>query len=491
MKILLVQPPVVLNENEIPQFSPPLGLAYIAAVLQRGGHAVKILDTVILDSAGHKTGEFTHLGLPWEKIRQEISGYRPELVGISSMFSCQAESMHRVARLSKEVGANVITVVGGVHPSSLPELTLADPNINYAVLGEGERTALELVDRLSGGSPVENMAGIAYRKGGEIVVRPRAPFIEDLDELPFPAWDLLEMDKYARLSAGHGPLVLRKPLFTVVTSRGCPGRCIFCSVHNVFGSRWRSRSPGNVLDEIQALKERYGINQVDFEDDALLLDKPRIEAICDGLVERGIDISWATPNGVHIRRLDRQLLAKLKKSGCFALSFGIESGSERVRNDIIKKPIPVGQAVDAIRACREFNIWTHGFFVIGFPGENAASFRETIDFAQKLNLDSANFFIAAPYPKTQLLEFCRENGYVPRDVDYTRLRVADAIIRTDQFSPADMVLWQQRAYREFGKYSLKREILHFNLLRRLLRVRSRNDFLFLYRLAMRFFKRMR
>lgn len=490
MRVLLVQPPIILNRNEIRQISPPLGLAYIAAVLRQHGHEVRILDSVILEPRGHKTGPFIHIGLPWETIKDEISSHRPDIVGISSMFSCQAASMHQLALIVKSVYKDIFTVVGGVHPSSLPEHVLMDKNIDFVVVGEGERTALELINRLSAGIPVKQMAGIAYRVDGKTIINPRATFIENLDELPFPAWDLLEMKRYARMSFGHGPLVLRTPLFSVITSRGCPGRCIFCSVHNIFGSRWRVRSPGNVLDEIQALKKQYGINQIDFEDDALLLDKKRIEAICDGIVERGIDISWATPNGVHLSRLDRDLLLKIRKSGCFALSFGIESGNEHVRNDIVKKPIKAQQAENVVRWCRELNIWTNGFFILGFPGENSHTLYETIDFAKKLDLDSANFFIAAPYPKTRLLDICNEKGYIPPHIDFTKLRVSDAVISTESFSPADILSWQKKAYREFGRYFLRRELLDLNIIRRLIRIRSLNDLLLLYRLALRFFKRM-
>lgn len=491
MRVLLVQPPIVLNKNEIPQFSPPLGLAYIASVLREQGYTIEIFDSVILEPHEHEEDEHFHLGANWSTIKDKISNYSPDIVGISSMFTCQAECMHRVARLVKDVDANIVTVVGGVHPSALPEETLKDENVDFVIIGEGEETMLNLVERLRNKLPTEEIDGIGFRKNRQIFIKPKASFVHNLDELPLPAWDLLQIKEYAKLRVGHGPFVKKTPFFSVVTSRGCPGKCIFCAVHSIFGYQWRARSPQKVVDEIEILKRDYGINEIHFEDDNLLLSNKRMEAICDEIIERRLDISWTTPNGVNINYLDRNILSKMKRSGCFSLCFGIESGNEYVRSNIIKKPIPVKQARKVIGWCRDLNIWTNGFFILGIPGENKETFRETIDFAKQLDLDSASFFIATPYPGTELLRFCKERKYLEDNFNVNKLRVTDASIRTESFSPEDLIVWRKKAYREFNIHFLKREFLHANMIKRLFKIRSVDDIRLFYRLGVRFFKLLR
>ena len=388
----------------------------------------------------------------------------------------------------KGVDTSIVTITGGAHPSALPAETLKDENVDFVIIGEGEDTVLKLVESLSNQLPFEEIDGTAFRKDGQIVINPEVGFIRNLDELPFPAWDLLQMKEYAKLRVGHGPFILRTPFFSVITSRGCPGKCIFCSIHSIYGYQWRARSAKNVVDEIDILKKVYGINQVDFEDDNLLLDKKRMEALCDEILERKLDISWGTPNGVAINHIDHNLLIKMKRAGCFSLSFGIESGNEHIRNNIIRKPISVKHAQEVVKWCKELNIWTHGFFIFGFPGENEKTFRETINFAKWLDLDSSSFFIATPYPGTELLTLCEEKGYLGKDFDLNKLRVADASIRTESFSPEDLLVWRKRGYQEFNRYFLKRELLHFNMVRRLLKIRSQDEVKLFYRLGIRFLR---
>jgi magnesium-protoporphyrin IX monomethyl ester (oxidative) cyclase len=488
MRVLLIQPPVILNKNEIPQSGHPLGLAYIAAFLRKHGHTVEIFDSVIQEPYGHPLGERFHFGVGWDVISSKISSYNPDIVGISSMFTSQAECMHQVARLVKVVDPNLVTAVGGAHPSALPGETLRDENVDYVVIGEGENTMLKLVESLSNQLLPEEIDGIGFRKNGQIVINAKASFIENLDELPFPAWDMLQMKEYSKLRAGHGPFIMRTPFFSVITSRGCPGKCIFCSIHSIYGYRWRTRSVKNIVDEIDILKRVYGINQIDFEDDNLLLNRRRVEALCDEILERKLDISWSTPNGVAINHIDHSLLIKMKRAGCFSLSFGIESGNEHIRNNVILKPISVKHAQKVVKWCKELNIWTHGFFIFGLPGENKKTFRETINFAKWLDLDTSSFFIAAPYPGTELLTLCEERGYLGKDFDRSKLRIADASIKTESFSPEDLIVWRKRGYREFQRYFLKRELLHFNMVRRLLKIRSLDEVKLFYRLGIRFLK---
>ena len=186
---------MLLHKNEIPQFSPPLGLAYIGSVLREQGDSVEILDAIILAPHGHDEGDHLRLGLDWATIRDKIASYRPDIVGISSMFTAQAQCMHRVARLAKSVDANIVTIAGGIHPSALPAETLKDENVDFVVMGEGERTVLNLVKNLSDRHLLAEIDGIGYRRGEKTVLKPKAAFIDNLDELPFPARHLLNLTR--------------------------------------------------------------------------------------------------------------------------------------------------------------------------------------------------------------------------------------------------------------------------------------------------------
>ncbi len=489
MRVLLVNPPMILHQSDIPQFGHPIGLAYLGAVLREHGHQVSILDTVIRNPKGHQKGELLHIGMYGQSIQKEVSAYEPQVVGISSMFTSQANSVHRLAKLIKDRDKNMITIVGGAHPSALPQEMLQDKNVDFIVLGEGEETVVELLQCLSNSQEPEEVYGIGYRKNGQQVTRPRHNTIKNLDELPFPAWDMLEMDKYAKHHSGYGPVVKNTPFFSISTSRGCPLHCMFCTVPSIWGHNWRGRSPQSAVDEIEILNKKYGIEEIYFVDDNLLWDRKRLAEICDELVRRKIEVSWATPNGVNINFVEHDLLHKMRRSGCFLLCFGIESGNEYIRDKVVRKRILVPHAKEVVKWCRELNIWTSGCFIIGLPGENEKTFRETIQFSQGLDMDSSSFFVSRLMPGTELWKLCEEKGYVDKNPDALSLTTAHTI-KTEDFTPQDLEIWRRKAYRAYAVHVLKREILRFNLIKRLLKIRSLADIRLLFRIAAGSWKRL-
>jgi magnesium-protoporphyrin IX monomethyl ester (oxidative) cyclase len=486
LKVLLIYPPFNLASYERLIVAPPLGLAYIGAVLEEAGYKVRILDTVALNWRNPiKIRDRIHLGQKWEDISDEIKRSKPDAVGISCPFSCQSHNAHKVAELVKAYDTDVPVIMGGAHPSTLPERVLRDQNVDYVVIGEGELTMLNLLKTLSKGASFNGIDGFAYREEGKIVINPKKKFIEDLDSLPLPARHLLPMNEYFNAKAPHGPELMRSPFTSMITSRGCPYNCVFCSIHTVWGHKWRPRSPDNVVLEIEHLIDVYKIREIHFEDDNLALNKRRMEKICDLILDRGLDIKWFTPNGVAIWTLDKNLLEKMKKSGCYKLSFGIESGDPETLR-FIGKPVDLTYARKVIQWANELGIWTHGFFVIGFPYESKASIDRTLRFATESDLDFASFFIATPLPGTRLLEIVKKEGLIENDPNWANLDVFNAALNTKFFTIEEIDSLQRDLYVSFLRKRILNSLQPRKFALRLKKVRSTEDLLFLSRLSTRF-----
>ena len=491
MKVLLIHPPMTLLPNEIPSVVPPLGLAYIGAVLEKEGYKVEILDAVALNWKNpSKVNDMFHLGQSWKDISISIERSKPDVVGVSCLFSSQSHNAHKVAELTKAYDIKVPVVIGGAHPSALPQKVLEDPNVDYVVVGEGEATMLEFLDKWSKGAPLNDIEGFAYKKDKEIKLKPRKEFIKNLDSLPFPARHLLPMEEYFNAMQSHVVTLMRRHFTSMITSRGCPFNCVFCSIHTIWGYNWRARSPNNVLLEIEHLVKTFKVREIHFEDDNLTLDRKRIEKICDMIIESKLDIKWATPNGVAIWTLNKNLLNKMKKSGCYKLSFGIESGDPETLK-FIGKPIDLKHARKVIQWANELGIWTHGFFVIGFPYESKASIARTLRFATESDLDFASFFIATSLPGTRLLEIVKKEGLIENDPNWANQDVFSATLNTKFFTAEEINSLQRSLYVSFLRERILNGLQPRKFALRLRKVRSTEDLFFLSRLLTRFLQIIR
>jgi magnesium-protoporphyrin IX monomethyl ester (oxidative) cyclase len=263
---------------------------------------------------------------------------------------------------------------------------------------------------------------------------PKTKFIENLDELPFPARHLLPMEEYSKAVSPHSG-IKRTPFASMITSRGCPARCTFCVLRKIWGLAYRTRSPDNVLDEIEHLIKEYGIREIHFEDDNLTADKKRAMAIFDGIIKRKFNITWNCPSGTALFALDEELLTKMKESGCYSISIAIESGNKDVLRNLMRKPINLDKAPRIVNAARELGLKIKGFFILGYPRETKKQMQETVDFAANLGLDWALFFIATPIPGSELLEMCKKGNYlVNENLDYVK-NFFVSNIRTPEFTP--------------------------------------------------------
>jgi len=387
MKILLISPP-----GKTSFVSPPLGLMYLAASLRKAGHQPIILDFLL--------EKFDQNSL-FRTISQGIG-----IIGISVVTPLINNAIS-LADLIKKKFPEKIIVFGGPHPSLLPKETLENcQSIDFIVKGEGEERLNFLIGYLEGKRKADELDGIAFRKEGKIIDLPVKKYIENLDDLAFPARELVPIEKYSKFLASR-----EKPATTLITSRGCPFHCIYCS-KPIFGNTFRGRSPENVLREIEFLKEKYKIKEIIFYDDSFTLNKERIIKLCQLIIEKKLNIKWKCETRINL--VDEELLRLMKGAGCYLIAYGIESGSQKNLN-VLKKEITVEGVKRAIRITKKAGIETLGYFMIGIPGETEKEIKETINFAKNLNLDFAQFSIATAYPGTELYEIAQSQEKIPKD----------------------------------------------------------------------------
>lgn len=462
MKILLMVPPGVFLPGETAFCTFPLGVAYLAAVLEKNNFDVTIIDCLTENQERHARddGMYT-VGMSWQAIRERLASLKPDIVGISNTYSVQASNVLKLASIIKE-SSNVKVALGGAHPSALAEEILNDNNIDFVIIGEGEDSFLELIKSLNENKPFNTINGLGYKIDGQIRINPKTHYIIDLDNLPLPSWDLFRgKEKYLYSKNPHSNFLRRSPYMPVLTSRGCPGNCIFCSIHVSFGYSWRARSCKNVVDEIELLVKRFGIKEIHFEDDNLTFDRKRMMDICDEIISRKLDIVWTTPNGVHISNLDEELLMKMKKSGCYRLFLGIESGNNNVLKNIIrKKNVSLEKVREKVKLMKKLKIETVGFFVVGFPHETREEIKDTIKFANSLGLDDVLFSIASPYPGTDLWRWYSKQAWFSLD-DYSRLRPKCSVLSTDLVSSDEIEKLRNRAYLGFEIHKFLRNPLRY------------------------------
>ena len=446
MRVCLINPPRIHPKCwGKPTVYQPLGIAYIAAVLEQQ-HNVSIMD---VPTEGWKNLEQIdatkyRVGLTNKEIGNRIKHWSPDIVGINIPFSGWSKGAFDVADVVKNIDREIITVLDGLHPSARPEECLKDPNVNFIVRGEGEHTISELVDTLEQGNTknLERIKGIGFIKNGKTIITHPRPEIQDLDSLPFPARHLLPMDTYFE-AVKENPIrgVIRKRWATMITSRGCPHECIFCSNHIVMGRKWRSRDPERVVEEIECLVDTYKIQQIDFYDDNMTLKKKRVIEICNLIKARSINIEWYVPTGVRADTLDEELLTKMKDSGCRGLRIAPESGVQDVVNKIIQKNLNLKAVEKAVVLTNKLGIKLGVFFILGLIGETKENMKETINFAYKLRKLGANnfhFSIATPLYGTELYEQAMRGGFLKEGFSDEALAAAEPLIETTEFTTEEL-----------------------------------------------------
>lgn len=429
-----------------PQVHQPLGLAYVAGVLQKSNE-VTFLDA---NSEGFerlkKVGDRYYSGLSDEEIVDRISRINPEAVCMSITFTINSINALNILKEIKKRLPKLITVVGGAHVTVRPEETLRNPCVDFVVLGEGEKTVGELFDCISRNGDLGAVKGIGFKDNGAQRITPARELIRNLDDLPFPALNLMPMEKYFQAydqkRSQRKAYIYNKRWTTVITSRGCPMNCIFCSVHLTMGKMFRPRSPENVVAEMERDYQQFGIRHFNLEDDNMTWNTERFERICDLIVEKNLKISWSAPNGIRADRINEELVRKMKLSGCRRVFVAPESGSQRVLNEVIDKRMKLQDIENAVEIFAKNGIEVDLSFVIGLPGETKEEIWESINFAKKLRQKGASvagFNIATPLYGTRLYEEVVKKGYFDANTDPSRLSPSEALIQTPEWTRDDIL----------------------------------------------------
>ena len=420
----------------------PLGLAYIAAYLRE---YLKV-ECLIIDA--------NVLELTNDKVIEEIDRQKPDMVFISANI-VTARSGSEISKIIKEkYNGSILVAFGGPYPTALPEKLINESSADFVIKAEGEKSSFDLINALNKGQDISNIGGLCYREQStnKIIINKPAELIQDLDSLPFPAYDLLPNFKlYKGRSRGT-------PVAPVMTSRGCPYGCTFCN-RNIFGRTFRARSPENVVNEIEFLIKNFGVRQIDILDDNFTMDIDRADKICDLIIQRGLKVYINCANGIRADRLTEELVIKMKKAGVFKVGMGIESADDQIRKNI-QKSLDINRVMESTKWFKKHGVIVYGFFMLGLPGETEETLRKTIDFAKELDPHIANFSLTTPFPGSELWEQIEKEGKFTKDLT----NGSDSGYYENKFSfelgniNGDLVLeYQQKAYKEF--YMRPRKIL--------------------------------
>jgi anaerobic magnesium-protoporphyrin IX monomethyl ester cyclase len=392
LRVLLIDPKVNLPIDV--RSSPSLGLAYLAAVSEQRGDDVRVLDMQSDDVS----------------LRQVAAEHPPDVVGITAT-TVQIESAWRVARELRQLTEAPI-VLGGPHPTVLPAESVQRPEVDIVVRSEGELTWIDLCDHLENGQPLDELPGITYQHEGKVIHNPDGAVIQDVDTLPFPAYHLYRMDRYSNLqpTLDH----VDGPSYPILSSRGCPYRCNYCS--QILPRGWRARSPESVVSEWRWLVKDLGAAEIGVLDDSFNIDRQRALEICDRIIAEGLNhVPWIMINGIRANLADETLLGRMREAGCIRTAFGVESGNQRILDTVIHKQLTLDQVREAFKAAKAVGMETIGFFIIGLPGETEETMEDTICFACELDPVVANFSMATPFPGTEMYDQVLAQGRLLRE----------------------------------------------------------------------------
>jgi len=416
MKILLIDTPFYRFIKYYNRFFP-LGLAYLAAQLCDQGHDVVIydadanvgkneeMDFSILESKYPKyiehVNDLSHS--IWDELRDTLKRVRPNVVGIS-VYTTKIAAALRTAQICKSIAPHIPVVTGGPHPSvKADEILRISPYIDFAIRGEGEVSFLQLVDALENGKPYNNIKGLSFKHDGRIYHNPDAEFIKELDKIPYPARELLiNRDSYSSEDMG-----------LIMTGRGCPFSCTFCSSKGVWKRIVRLRSVENVINEIQQVQAKYNTTQFSLKDDTFPVNRERVLEFCKVIKEKRLKIGWDC--NVRANLVDESLLKTMKSAGCNGIKMGIESGSDRILTEIMKKGITVAQVKHAAKLLNKVSIHWTGYFMMGLPTETSEEMRETFRLAKQIKPDFVSLSVYEPFPGTELYNRCLAMGCIADD----------------------------------------------------------------------------
>lgn len=420
--VTFVNPPYPVGSHLHPPFIP-LGLGYMAAILEKNNYQVDVIDCQALQ-------------LSYEQAKSEIEKRQPTIVGVTST-TLTYKSALKIVRMAKEVCPESLTIIGGSHVTFWDENALREcPELDVVVRREAENTLLEIVQKLDAGKSLDDTIGITCRKNGQIIRNPDRPYIENLDELPFPAihlWPIEGLRKYGEI------------MFPLMTSRGCAYWCKYCSAVRMGGRKYRVRSPKNVVDEMEYLMKKFGAKSFTFYDDAFTINQARVKEICEQIKSRKMKVKWNCETRVD--SVTKELLLEMKEAGCTDVWFGVESGSQLVIN-AMDKGFNIEKTVKAFKWAKEAGLMIVSDTILGFPGETRETAWETIRFVEKLEPDDVAYYIATPYPGTPLYDEVKDNGWL-QITDFDKYDTATPTFTNPNLDTKELLKIREEAFQRF------------------------------------------
>lgn len=446
MKILLATP--LRNKSDY-YVVPPLGLGYLASALRKNGQEV-----FLLDCAKDRINP--------QKYRLYLREKNPDVVGFQ-VLPGDVSDVNKSLKIVKEELRHAITIIGGPFVTSMSkEVFFLFDNLDYALCGEAEESLPLFLDTLNGLAQLKRLfynfndiPGLIYRKNSKIVVN-TPQFVSDLNRIPFPAWDLIKPQEYP--FAPHSVFFKRWPLAPILISRGCPYNCTFCAASKISGKKIRKRQIGNIMDEIELLYNKFNIRELQIIDDGFMIDSQFVEEFCHNILTKNLDIAWCTSNGVRLDLLNEKLLRLMKKAGLYAVRVGIESGSQRILNEM-KKGISLKLIEEKIDLLNRLDIYTHGYFILGYPEETEQEIEETIRFALKLKIQTAGFSLFLPLPGTEIYEYLKTKNRLEK-LDYDKMMTHNVVLFSNSITSKKLKRLQIKAFLKF----YLRPIVMFNFL---------------------------
>lgn len=435
MNVLIINPPTLGDiryiregrcEQRLSSFQyimPPISLPSIAALLEKENFKVKITECI---------GDNLNL----EDIEREIKSFHPTLI-IVNVSTATYYNDKKVITFIRNITPCHLTAIG-IHVTALPENVLLDTALDSVVRGEPEAVCLSLAGSIAKGKGFKNIEGLSYKEKGKVVHNRRKNFIEDLNKLPFPARNLLNNRRYTLP-------VINRPYTLVISSRGCPYECIFCTARQYYGNKLRLRNPKNIIDEIEEIIRKFQITDIVMWSDTFNLVRDFVMDICDEIKKRNLSFNWMCNSRVD--RIDEGMLSKMKEAGCSGISYGIESGNQSIL-DKAKKGVTLKQIEDAFKWTHRAGIRTLGHVILGLPGETKETIKSTLQFVKRLNPDYMQFYCAIPFPGTELYSLAKKNGWLITD-DWSRFELNQAIIQTPQLSSDDLKKARCKAFLSF------------------------------------------
>jgi len=413
MRVLLVEPPKIPWEMMGDVSAPPLGLAQLAACLENAQIPVEILDA-------------NALGIGWKGLEAAIVQAGPDLIGLT-VYTPHVPEVSRAVRVARRAMPHAVIALGGPHVTFTAEETLATmPGVDVVARGEGDRIIVDLARALAAGDGLEGVPGVSFRRDGKVIDNP-APEPVDVTTLPMPAFHLLPMDRYHWRAFGG-------TFATLLTSRGCPFRCTFCSEWPFWRGGWRPHDPEMVVDQLDLLVNRYGRNNIWFGDDCFNVDRDHIAAICEGILRRGIQVNWYYQGRADMLVKHKDLLPLTRRAGNRMVQIGIEASNDDQRDDLNKR-LRTETVKEAVDLLRRHDIVCQGMMIVGLPGDSPRTFEQKVRLVIELGIDFPVFVFYTLFPGTSTYDEALAQGKIDLPVDYARHDMAHVLLPTQHMTP--------------------------------------------------------